>query len=849
MSSECLTDAAAFEALARHMGGDPAPFAAAEPSIERLRAALRDRTATPQDLAVLTRHALRAEAARRGPGSRPRLPDLPDRGLTDGLLARSSLVRTADGEIEASFWAPEWAPDWSGADDSAAAAARLRFGPQDEGPPADPFLARVGRTRYRSAGQRSALRAAMLAPPGGALAVDLPTGEGKSLIFMVLDRVGFASDPVPPGGRRPGVVLVVVPTVALAYDHENACRRDEDEILAYVGGGGTEGAARRGAVRQRVEANQDGLCFAAPEAACTGLRQALRTAAAAGRLKAVVVDEAHLVDAWGTGFRSDFQLLSGLVAELADLAPPGQEPRTVLLSATLAPETLETLGVLFPGRAGLQLVSAAQARPEPIYYVATACDPAERALRVEEALLHLPRPAILYVTKVSDARDWEVRLRALGFGRLRAFHGETPDADRQATLRAWRLGELDLVVATSAFGLGIDYPHVRTVVHACVPETFDRFYQEVGRAGRDGRAAASLVLPSSSDLHLARQMNRKRVLSVKRGLERWRSMFEHPTSRHLGGMRFRLRMDAAPGTGEDDIDLISERGVDWNARLLTVLARSGMVRLLGEACDDGSREEEETGVFETVEILDGAHLDASAWVARVEPVRKAIADASARNLALMEAHLEGGRCPFDLVEELYASLAGGNSMACSAMARTCSACPVCRADPAARRPSRPRREPVPPGAPPEPSSVLANLVAEGRLLVTYDAERAGAFQERRMRDLLRRLVEHGVRSIAILGSDPAPFARALEALANVPVFVERPRSLALRRIPRGGVEAVIVGPDADLDAAAVQPSLSHRRVLFVPEDIADPERSDALLLDRYTGLRLTPDGLNARLAR
>lgn len=849
MTPPGLTDADAFEALARRLAGDATPFVATNPCIERLRAALDDRAATPRDVAVLIRHALRAEVARRGAGSRPRLPVISSLGLSEALLARSGLVRAADGEVEARQWAPEWASDWAGADDVAAAATRRRFGPGDEGPVGDPFLSRVDRIRYRSVGQRAALRAAMLAPPGGTLAVDLPTGEGKSLAFIVLDRVGFASDPVSPSGRRPGVVLVVVPTVALAYDHENACRRDEGEILAYVGGGGVRGQARRDAVRQKVGAEQDGLCFAAPEAACTGLRQALRNAATAGRLKAVVVDEAHLVDAWGTGFRSDFQALSGLVAELAQLAPPGLAPRTILLSATLAPETLDTLGVLFPGCAGMQVVSAAQARPEPVFYVAPACDLAERALRVEEALLHLPRPAILYVTKVADARAWEARLRALGFGRLRPFHGETPDVERQATLRAWRDGSLDLVVATSAFGLGIDYPHVRTVIHACVPETFDRFYQEVGRAGRDGCAAASLMLPTLSDLHLARRMNRKQVLSVKRGLERWRSMFEHPTSSHLGSMRFRLRMDAAPGTSEDDIDLISERGVDWNSRLLTMLARSGMVRLLGNIGDTPSGGDAEAGVFETVEVLDAAHLDPATWAASVEPVRKAIVDASARNLDLMEAHLAAHRCPFDLVEDLYTPFSTAGSASAGTMGRACSACSICRAAPAARRPSRPRREPVPPGEPPMPSAELASLIAEGRLLVTYEAERTGRFEERRMQDLLTRLIEHGVRSFAVLGDDPALFRRALAALADYPVFVERPKSLALRRFPRGGVEAVIVGPGAVLDPAAAQPSHSRRRVLFVAEDIADPERPDALLLDRYTGLRLTPNSLNARLAR
>src|SRR5262249_42263809 len=138
--------------------------------------------------------------------------------------------------------------------------------------------------------------------------------------------------------------LVIVPTVALAYDHESSCRRHPDEMLAYIGGKDTD---RQEVIRGRLRNAQQGLCFAAPEAACKSLRPCLRQAAEAGRLKAIVIDEAHLVDAWGTGFRSDFQVLSGLRTELIECSPPDRAPRTILLSATLTPETLATLKALF----------------------------------------------------------------------------------------------------------------------------------------------------------------------------------------------------------------------------------------------------------------------------------------------------------------------------------------------------------------------------------------------------------------------------------------------------------------------------------------------------------------------
>lgn len=146
-------------------------------------------------------------------------------------------------------------------------------------------------------------------------------------------------------------------------------------------------------------------------------------------------------------------------------------PRTVLLTATLTSRSARTLQTLFDGPGSFGVVSAAQLRPEIDYWVAAASGPDEREQHVLEALLHLPRPAILYVTQVHDARSWYARLSDLGFERLRCIHGETPSDARAETVKAWGEGSVDLVVGTSAFGLGIDNAEVRAVVHACVPET------------------------------------------------------------------------------------------------------------------------------------------------------------------------------------------------------------------------------------------------------------------------------------------------------------------------------------------------------------------------------------------
>ena len=232
-----LTGIEAFRALSEILSGrrDPKTVSIAEIVPERLRQALKAGSASSLDLAVLVRQVLLGEKWHRGDTHTPCLPA--PQFLVD--VTKDVGLEIVDGQVRALPWNPSWLLDAT--EDPACQAAALekrRFGPEDEGPIADPFIERLGYSHYRSGGQRAAIRSTLFAPPGSTTAIILPTGEGKSLVFQAIDEIGFAFDPdIYP---RDGVTLVVVPTVALAYDHERKYQKQADEPLAYVGSSAEE---------------------------------------------------------------------------------------------------------------------------------------------------------------------------------------------------------------------------------------------------------------------------------------------------------------------------------------------------------------------------------------------------------------------------------------------------------------------------------------------------------------------------------------------------------------------------------------------------------------------------------
>jgi ATP-dependent DNA helicase RecQ len=321
---------------------------------------------------------------------------------------------------------------------------------------------------------------AMEAVVGGrdTLAV-MPTGFGKSAIYQVA------------GAVLRGVTVVVSPLIALQADQVAGLvgHPDAPEAVA-INSGHTD--AENDAGWERIDAGAATYVFLAPEQlAKDGTVERLRDAGVA----LFVVDEAHCVSSWGHDFRPDYLHLASIVERL------GRPPVLALTATGSGPvrdEIVERLGLRDP-----LVLSRGFDRPNLALEVVRHADDADKVDAVVEQVAASTTPGIVYVATRKATERYVAALQGRCPDRVVvAYHGGLRSKERGDLHERFHDGEVDVVVATSAFGMGIDKPDVRFVVHADVPESIEEYYQEIGRAGRDGDTAQATLHYRPEDLGL-----------------------------------------------------------------------------------------------------------------------------------------------------------------------------------------------------------------------------------------------------------------------------------------------------------------------------------------------------------
>lgn len=292
----------------------------------------------------------------------------------------------------------------------------------------------------------------------------LPTGGGKSLCFQV------------PALARPGLCLVVSPLIALMKDQVDHLRRRN--ITAYAL---TSGMSRKEVINVLGVAGESNCKFlyVSPERLETALFLEYLPSLP---VSLIAVDEAHCVSQWGYDFRPPYLRIAALRKEL-----PGVP--LLALTATATPEVLADIGVRLE-MDNPAIFRRPFTRPNLSYSVLNVPD---KLLKMVEILQRVPGSSIVYCRSRRAAGEISTLLGRQGIPAA-AYHAGLSPEERSLRQEAWLKDRMRVMVCTNAFGMGIDKAAVRTVIHADAPESLEHYYQEAGRAGRDGNKSYAVLL-------------------------------------------------------------------------------------------------------------------------------------------------------------------------------------------------------------------------------------------------------------------------------------------------------------------------------------------------------------------
>ena len=297
----------------------------------------------------------------------------------------------------------------------------------------------------------------------------LPTGGGKSICFQV------------PALMNDGICLVISPLVALMKDQVQNLQKLDIKAIALTGGIKSDELVT---LLDNCQFGNYKFLYLSPER--------LQTEWVLERIKQlpisiIAIDEAHCVSQWGHDFRPSYLKISNLKTHF---------PKVPFIALTASATKRVQEDVIL--QLGLEKTAVFQKsfnRENIAYFVLEAED---KLFRMEQILKKNPEPSIIYVRNRKSCLDVSSQLQALGF-QSTYYHGGLSAKEKDKNMQLWMSEEAQVIVATNAFGMGIDKANVKTVIHIQLPENIENYYQEAGRAGRNEEKAYAVLLTSPSD--------------------------------------------------------------------------------------------------------------------------------------------------------------------------------------------------------------------------------------------------------------------------------------------------------------------------------------------------------------
>jgi ATP-dependent DNA helicase RecQ len=313
--------------------------------------------------------------------------------------------------------------------------------------------------------------------------VVLPTGAGKSAIYQI------------PAILLPGPTVVISPLLALQQDQIAALNERDDPKLRAVRISSAETPKQQQEALAELREGRAEFLFITPEQLSSPERLAEVKALKPGL---IAIDEAHCISAWGHDFRPDFLALGQIIDGLG-------RPPVLALTATASPpvrdDVIARLGLRRP-----EIHVSGLDRKNLFLEVAHCPDEDYRWRRLTALLDEGERPGIIYVPTRRAAEELAERLSTAGYSAAH-YHGGMAAGPRQERHEDFSDDKVDIMVATNAFGMGIDKANIRWVAHMALPDSPDSYFQEIGRAGRDGAPGRALLLWRAEDEAIQRFFN------------------------------------------------------------------------------------------------------------------------------------------------------------------------------------------------------------------------------------------------------------------------------------------------------------------------------------------------------